>query len=175
MSCCNSGQLRDRFPIVETLNFFTQDSEKLPSSNDDLETHLTELNKVADAPLLRRLQLLTDINLFTQWEQVYLDSIEFIGFDFSDADNFGSPVSEIWQPNFFSPIVKINNTDLTHGSSGGSLAIGITLPYCLSLNRVIKDPQDVKIFASLARMIKEDGQMKYNNYPLQAIMRIYHK
>lgn len=175
MSCCNNGQLRDRFPIVETLVFFTQDSEKLPSINSNLEAHLTGLNKVSDAPLLRRLQLLTDINLFTQWGQVFLDSIEFIGFDFSDTDNFGVPLFDIWQPNFFNPLVKINNADLTRSSAGGLPVIGVTLPYCLSLNRVINSPQDIKIFASLARMIKEDGQMKYNNYPLQAIMRIYHK
>ena len=44
------------------------------------------------------------------------------------------------------------------------------LPFCLTINKIIKEPREIEIFGSLAQKTP-DG---FRNYPLLAIINFWH-
>jgi len=51
-----------------------------------------------------------------------------------------------------------------------SKSIGLPLPFCLTINRVIKEPRDIEVYGALAQKTS-DG---FRNYPLLAIVNFWH-
>jgi len=93
---------------------------------DTLDAYLKNISQDSDTPLLQRLEAITPLNMMTQKKSIFLQSIEFAGYDFSPdlitvpgekdddeaeakeyANEFviGSMLSNSWQPNFFRPRV----------------------------------------------------------------------
>ena len=159
---------------VELFRFFTTNGVGLPDDNTQLANYLTNsLCDVTNSPEERRLELQNDISFLSNLDEIYIENIEFIAFDF--INNYGEPLDEIFQPNFFTPRILINQIDVCRTSSvSTNKAIGIPLPYCMSINKVIKEPKTIAIYSSFAKQLISGGVISYQNYPLQAIMRLYH-
>jgi len=158
-----------KYPFDEVLLFWT-----------DGET--VEGNEV----LLRRLLPVSSLDAMTNRKEIYLHSIEFAGYDtaqkiiekpegadkeFANEYILGNMLTSSWQPNFCRPLVRINGINMTSSISSYdsantdfSKSIGLPLPFCLTINKVIKEPRDIEIFGALAQQTP-DG---YRNYPLLA-------
>jgi hypothetical protein len=148
-----------------------------------------------DRPAVRRLLPITSIESMTNRNEIFLQSIDFIAYDMSedlienddDADKqyaneqiFGHAVSAIWQPNYFRPRVIIGGEDVTSGiSNAGSnvlsdLSIGLPVPYCLQINKIVKNPRDIEIIASFSQRYQCEDGIKFRNYPILAIINFWH-
>jgi len=179
---CFSATEKDKYPYDEVLMFWCGDTID-----------------AADV-LLRQLIPVSSLDAMTNRKEIYLHSIEFAGYDTSeslvekdkDAEKefanemvIGNMLSASWQPNYCRPIVSINGVNITSSIStfndhpcpsvgvellGISKSIGLPLPFCLTINRVIKEPKDIEIYGALAQRTL-DG---YRNYPLLAIVNFWH-
>ena len=181
---CFSSTDKDKYPFDEVLMFWSDGTTD------------------GDEVLLRRLLPVSSLEALTNRKEIYLHSIEFAGYD--TADNLlekgedvekdfanelivGNMLSASWQPNYCRPIVRINGINLT--SSISTLdkdnadfckLIGLPLPFCLTINRIIKEPKDIEIYGSLAQRTGSPpvegagGGYGYRNYPLLAIVNFWH-
>jgi len=171
---CVSPKDRDLYPYNETILLYTEGG-----ICDDTDTSQT-----------RPLSPITSIDAMTNKSEIFLQSIDFIGYDTAedvieddeDADKIyaneriiGHAVSAIWQPNYFRPFIRIGGEDVASGiNAGGDSSIGLPVPFCLSINKVVKNPTDIKILAAFAQKFIVDSQTKYRNYPLLAIVNFWH-
>jgi len=178
---CFSSTEKDKYPFDEVLLFFT-------GSNEGNQASLTiDSNEV----LLRQLVPVSSIEALTNRQEIYLHSVEFAGYDTStsllekdeDAEKefaneiiIGNMLTASWQPNYCRPFVRINGTNITSSISSYSQhqvlskSIGLPLPFCLTINKVIKSPRDIEIFGALA----QGTNSGYRNYPLLAIVNFWH-
>jgi len=172
---CFSSTEKDKYPFDEVLLFW--------SDGDTVD---------GNDVLLRKLSPMSSVEAMTNRKEIYLHSIEFAGYDTSasllekaeEADKefanemiFGSMLTASWQPNFCRPIVRINGINLTssistfsHSNANFNKSIGLPLPFCLTINRVIKEPKEIEIFSSLA----QPTLTGYRNYPLLALVNFWH-
>jgi len=177
---CVSPKDRDLYPHNETIMLWSKGG-----ICDD-----------TDNPEYRLLLPITSIEALTNRNEIFLQSIDFIGYDMADvpieddADAekiyaneqiFGHAVSAIWQPNYFRPSVRIGGEDVASGISNSAgdvefdMPIGLPMPCCLQINKVIKFPKDIRVVAAFAQRFKDaTGATKFRNYPLQAIISFWH-
>jgi hypothetical protein len=142
--------------------------------------------------LLRELAPVSSLDAMTNRKEIYLHSIEFAGYDtaqkiiekpegadkeFANEYIFNNMLTSSWQPNFCRPLVRINGVNMTSSISSYApenadfaKSIGLPLPFCLTINKVIKEPRDLEIFGALAQKT-ESG---YRNYPMLAIVNFWH-
>ena len=142
--------------------------------------------------LTRKLLPVTSLEAMLNRKEIFLHSIEFAGYDTSDSlletgedeDKefaneivFGNMLSASWQPNYCRPIVRINGVNYTSGiSSFGNAnadfnkSIGLPLPFCLTINKVIKEPREIELYGALAQKTNAG----YRNYPMLAIINYYY-
>jgi hypothetical protein len=170
LQSCFSADDKARYPLDELLLFWT-----------DGET------EDSDEVLLRNLFPVSSLEVLTNRTAIYLHSIEFAGYDTSkalianpDEDSekefanekiFGNMLTSSWQPNYCRPVVRINGVNMASSISTGSRKdIGLPLPYCFSINRVIKEPKSIEVLGSLAQVTPEG----YRNYPMLAIINFWH-
>ncbi|MDR0927214.1 MAG: hypothetical protein LBO69_05550 [Ignavibacteria bacterium] len=187
---------RKCYPFSETLMLFSGNERKSEISDmDALFSYLNELCEDTDSPKVQRLLPITSLEMLTNRKEIFLESIEFCGYDFSWQDMpavegkiasvesvFGSTITALWQPNFFRPSVRIGGEDVTSniynptpGAEFHDLGIGFPLPFCVPVNKIIKDTKDIDIYASYAQAFKDEvGLWKYRNYALQAIITFWH-
>ena len=179
---CFSTTDKIKYPFDEVLLFFT-----VGDSAD-----LSGLTVYGDDILLRELVPVSSLDAMTNRKEIYLHSIEFAGYDTAEktieksdekdkdfANEFilGNMLTSSWQPNFCRPVVRINGVNITSSISSYnsentelSRAIGLPLPFCLTINKVIKEPRNIEIFGALAQKIPSG----YRNYPLLAIVNFWH-
>jgi hypothetical protein len=176
---CFSTTDKIKYPFDEVLLFFT-----VGGSAD-----LSGLTVDSEEVLLRELVPVSSLDAMTNRKEIYLHSIEFGGYDTSEnpieksdetvkdfANEFivGNMLTSSWQPNFCRPLVRINGVNITSSINSGNTelarAIGLPLPFCLTINKVIKEPRNIEIFGALAQKT-ESG---FRNYPLLAIMNFWH-
>ena len=176
---CISPRDRDLYPYNETVMCFTEGG-----ICDDTDT-----------PQVRKLLPITSIESLTNRSEIFLQSVDFIGYDMAgdlipDDDNaekyyaneriFGHAVSGIWQPNYFRPRVFIGDRDVTSGIANpagnveADLSIGLPMPYCLHINKLVKDPRNIEMLAAFAQQFKDGNTIKYRNYPILAIVYFWH-
>jgi hypothetical protein len=89
----------------------------------------------------------------------------------------GNMLTASWQPNYFKPIVRLNGSEIVSNISTPnpskvdySKAIGLPIPFCLSINKVIKNPKSIDIIAALAQRTPAG----YRNYPVLAVVSFWH-
>ena len=175
---CISPKDRDLYPYNETIMCFTANGR------------CDDTNKPEVRPLLP----ITSIEAMTNRKEIFLQSIDFIGYDMSESviesetdkqyaneQVFGHAVSSIWQPNYFRPSVRIGGEDVTSGISNAGnnpafdLSIGLPMPYCLQINKLVQNPRDIEVIAVFAQQFKnKDGIVQYRNYPILAIINFWH-
>lgn len=138
--------------------------------------------------MMRSLSAVSSVEAIVNRSEIFLHSIEFAGYDTAEthlekADDAekeyaseivaGNMLTSSWQPNYCRPLVRINGTNVLSSISsyssndagvGGS--IGLPLPFCLTLNKVVKEPRNIEVLGALAQKTK-DG---FRNYPLLAII-----
>ena len=137
--------------------------------------------------------------MLTNRGEVFVQGIEFAGYDTSlsliekaDEDDVKEYANEIikgnmltasWQPNFFRPIVRIMGRNLAYnisnpfpGRNFHNMSIGLPLPFCLNINKIITEATqiDLDVRASLCQLYEQEGALKYRNYPVFAILTIWH-
>jgi len=179
---CFSTTDKVKYPFDEVLLFFTE------GTSADLSALTLDCGEV----LLRKLVAVSSLDAMLNRKEIYLHSVEFAGYDTSnsllekpeEADKdfaneiiFGNMLTSSWQPNFCRPVVRINGNNITSSissfnsdSADFSKVIGLPLPFCLTINKVIKEPSDIEIFGALAQKT-ESG---FRNYPLLAIINFWH-
>jgi hypothetical protein len=170
---CYSIADKDKYPFDEVLLFWS-----IGGTID------------VDAVLLRQLEAVSSLEALTNRKEIYLHSIEFAGYDTADTiiktdaeqDKeyaneliLGNMLTTSWQPNYCRPIVRINGMNITSsistfGNADYSKSIGLPLPFCLTINKIIKEPKDIEIYGSLAQRTP----VGYRNYPLLAIINFWH-
>ena len=171
---CFSADHKALYPYDEVLMFWT-DGATIDS----------------DTVLSRRLSAVSSLEAMTNRKEIYLHSIEFAGYDTAssiiekekDADKeyaneviIDNMLTASWQPNYCRPLVNINGENITSSISSYnpnsiiSGSIGLPLPFCLTINKVIKEPRNIEIYSALAQRTS-DG---YRNYPLLAIINFWH-
>ena len=171
---CYSSTAKDNYPFDEVLMFWGGET--------------TEDSGVK----LRKLFPVSSLDAMTNRKEIYLHSIEFAGYDTSESllekDDgmdkdfanevvLGNMLSASWQPNYCRPIVRINGVNITSSiSTFGSektdfnQTIGLPLPFCLTINKIIKEPREVELLCALAQKISTG----YRNYSLLAIVNFWH-
>jgi hypothetical protein len=179
---CFSTTDKTKYPFDEVLLFFTV------AGGADLSGLTVDSSDI----LLRELVPVSSLDAMTNRKEIYLHSIEFAGYDtaekivekpeesdkeFANEFIFGNMLTSSWQPNFCRPTVRINGVNITSsisrysaGNADFTRAIGLPLPFCLAINKVIKEPRDIEIFGALAQKT-ESG---FRNYPLLAILNFWH-
>ncbi len=165
-SCCcvpqysSGGGKQNKYNNADILQFFTG------GKVTDI-TSLSELvKKTTTPPVETSIPLVTDIGFLQTLDEIFIENVEFIAFDFSD-DNFGNLMDGLHQPNFFQPKIRVNGTNLIQVTNS---IVGIPLPYCHTINKVVKHPSKIEILATFA---KYENNL-YTSYPIQALMKIYH-
>ncbi len=166
MSCCclpqsqNTGSKRDKYVSADVLQFFSG------GKVSDKETLSQLMTQSANPPVEQNIPLVTDANFLQTLDEIFIESVEFMAFDFS-PDNFGELINGLYQPNFFQPKIRVNGANLLNVSNS---IVGIPLPYCYSVNKIVKNPKTIEIVATYAKM----KDSLYTSYPIQALMTIYH-
>lgn len=200
IASCYSLKDRERYPFDATLLLFSSTGGE--SGINDIEALsqcLQGLSGDTAEPLVQSLRPLTPIDLMINRKEIFLQSIEFCGYDMAaelidleekedenesaesedepakeeeskqkkQAANeivIGNMLSNSWQPNFFRPTVRIGGVDVAGNISNTNIeqtfhnkSIGLPLPYCLTINKVIKEPKSIEIFCSLAQAYKKTG------------------
>jgi len=172
---CYSTTAKDKYPFDEVLIFFSE------GGTSDI-----------DEVLLQELSAVSSLDALLNRKEIYFHSIEFAGYDtsehllekganaekdFANEIVLGNMLTSSWQPNYCRPIVRINGINITSSistfdinSADFSRSIGLPLPFCLTINKVIKEPRTIEILGSLAQRTC-DG---YRNYPLLAILNFWH-
>jgi hypothetical protein len=177
---CISPKDRDLYPYNETIILWTKGG-----ICDDTDT-----------PQVRKLLPITSIETMTNRKEIFLQSVDFIAYDMAeelieddaDADKqyaneriIGHAVSGIWQPNYFRPRVLIGGEDVTSGIANPSenvdsdLSIGLPMPYCLAINKLVKHPLNIEMLAAFAQKFKDGNSVKFRNYPILAIVNFWHR
>jgi hypothetical protein len=179
-SSCFSITEKDKYPFDEVLLFFTE------CENDNLSKLTVDTEEV----LLRKLIPVSSIEALTNRKEIYLHSIEFACYDtsarelekeegafkdYAGESIRGNMLTSSWQPNYCRPIVLINGINMTssissYNEQGISTVIGLPLPFCLTINKIIKEPKEIEIYGALAQ--RTNGG--YRNYPLLAIINFWH-
>jgi hypothetical protein len=169
-----------------------------------LMAYLQGLGDDTDKPAVRKLEPISSIEAMTNRSEIFLQSIEFVAFDtakkeievpeseeeseeaeesskiYANEQIVGNVVTSMFLPNFFRPSVRIGSEDVTSGLANPAnapfhdLAIGLPLPYCLQINKVIKDPNKIEIFAAYSQAFQAGGSYKFRNYPIMAIVSFWH-
>jgi hypothetical protein len=198
--CLPSGEEREKFPYDETIVLYTESGNE--GSISDAESLMNDISSLccdSDEPLVRKLEPVTSVEVLTNRKEVFIQGIEFAGYDTADTlletedpDDEKEYANEkiknnmltaSWQPNFFRPIVRIMGRNLASnlsnpfpGRNYHNLSIGLPLPFCLNINKVVTDTSqlEIDVRASLCQLYKSGGVWKFRNYPLQAILTIWH-
>jgi hypothetical protein len=204
---CITLKDREKYPFDETLLLFTSNgNEENINDIEALSACFEELSVDTDKPLIQRIVPITSIEVLTNRQEIFLQSIEFCGYDMSvseigvednnedegEQDETGTDksnaneqiinnmVSASWQPNFFKPSVRIGGVDVASNiantapnKSFHNLSIGLPLPYCLQINKVVKEPKDIEITASFVQAYRQGGEWRYRNYPILAIVNFW--
>jgi hypothetical protein len=168
--CLTDNKTRELYPFDETIILWTEGGSTVDGS-----------------PLVRTLNPVTSIEVLTNRNEIFVQSIEFAGYDTADdllekdedevkeyANEIvrGSMLSASWQPNYFRPIVNIMGVNLTSNIHSGDLSIGLPMPYCLNINKVIstQTEKNIDVRAALCQR-SPDG---FRNYPVLAILNFWH-
>ena len=178
---------KDKYPFDEILMFFSEGG-----TTDDAEVLQRRLVPVSslEAMLNRKFIYLHSIEFagYDTSEKIIKSEAEAEK-DFANEMIKNVMLSTSWQPNYCRPIVRINGINITSSISTfnnrrtaeGSLhspyasaefgaSIGLPLPFCLTINKLIKEPREIEILGALAQKTA-DG---YRNYPLLAIINFWH-
>lgn len=198
--CISGEKNRERFPYDETILLFTESgNESVINTSEDLLSDISLLCCDSSVPLVRKMLPITSTEVLVNRGEVFIQSIEFAGYDTSlsliessDIDDpkeyaneriKGNMLTSSWQPNFFRPIVRIMGRNLASnisnpfpGRSFHNMSIGLPLPFCLNINKVITESSriDIDVRASLCQLYLEEGICRYRNYPLFAVLTIWH-
>lgn len=199
---CNASQIyeyRKLYPYDETITLFSSLDATRPTINtiDSLDEYISSLCDDTAAPQKRLLLPITSIDAMTNKDEIFVHSVDFVAYDtgitidaeIEDSDKSyaneivkGNATSSIWQPNWCRPSVRIGGEELASGLANPTVentyfdnAIGIPLPYCMQINKVVKNPRDIQISAALAQAYKEEGKWRFRNYPLLAILNFWHR
>jgi hypothetical protein len=184
--------MRLRYPYSETVILFSGDPSKSNIKDYvELQEYLQQFSETTDEPLVQRLLPVNSLNPLIVRDEIFLESVEFAGFDMADnqlevGDTQtemlgGRVIKDLWQPNFFRPIVRIGGENVTSGVNnpmGDSVfhdkGIGFPLPFCVPVNKQITNTTDIKITASYAQGFLDGGAYKFKNYALMAIVSFWH-
>jgi hypothetical protein len=158
---------------------------------DAIQTYLQQFSQTTDEPLVQRLLPVNSLNPLITRDKIFLESVEFTGFDMADnavsvSDTNteilgGRVIKDLWQPNFFRPVVRIGGETVTSGVNNPTAnsvffdkGIGFPLPFCVPVNKVIKNTTSIEITASYAQGFKLGKNWKFKNYALMAIVSFWH-